>query len=618
MIGSNNYFQRVKSECDRNLFLFLRGIKAIRRQGVHYFYTKFKYHYKRYDRWIIKNEITSADYVAIKAEISDFQKQFKISVIMPVYNVPARWLKKAIGSVQRQLYENWELCIVDDCSTRPHVRKILQSYLQSDSRIKVNFLNQNSGISGASNKALAMATGDFVGLLDNDDKLSIDALYEVIKLLNQYPNADLIYSDEDKLGLNGKRCEPFFKPDWSPDMLLSCMYTGHFSVYRKMIADRVGGFRIGLEGSQDYDLALRVTEKTNRIYHIPKILYHWRKIPGSLAFKENSKTYAYSAAQRALTDAMRRRQISCIVKEGQWLGSYRIQYEIVSRPKISILVPTRDQADLLKKCIDAILNLNTYPYYEIIIINNNSVKRETIEYLNALACNSHISILNDTNEFNFAALNNRAVGRSNGDILFFLNNDCELKDKDGLGAMVEHLQRADFKNKIGAVGAKLIYGNHTIQHCGIILGLGAHRIAGHHSYKFPEDNHGYFGRNSIIHDVSAVTAAAMMTEKALFHKVGGFNERFKQAYNDVDFCLKLRAKGYLIVYTPFAVFYHHESSSRGYADTPEKAARFEKEVHYFKSEWKDVLEKGDPYYNPNLSLDREDFSLMLSYDVNRL
>ena len=615
MIGSNYCFfeiaQRIKDEYYKNIFLFRCGIQAIQRQGIHHFYIKFKYHYKRYDRWIQKNEITPAHYNTIKTEIIGFQKQYKISIIMPVYNVPARWLKKAIASVQRQLYENWELCIVDDGSVQPHVRKILQPYSQSDSRIKVKFLNKNIGISGASNEALAMATCDFVGLLDNDDELSIIALYEVVKLLNQYPAADMIYSDEDKLGLNGKRCEPFFKPDWSPDMLLSCMYTGHFSVYRKMIADRVGGFRIGFEGSQDYDLALRVTEETDQIYHIPKILYHWRKIPGSTALKENSKTYAYSAAQRALTEAMRRRKIPCKVKKGKWLGSYRIQYEIVSPPKISILIPTKDQVGLLKKCIDSILNLNTYPFYEIIIINNNSVKQETADYLAALADNPAIRILNDTHEFNFAALNNRAARFADGDALLFLNNDCELKDKDSLGAMAEHLQRAELKKKIGAVGAKLIYGDNTIQHCGIILGLGAHRAAGHHSYKFPEDNNGYFGRNSIIHNVSAVTAAAMMTKKDIFLQVGGFNEKLKQAYNDVDFCLKLRAKGYSIVYTPYAVFYHHESASRGYENTPEKAARFEKEVNFFKSEWKNVLAKGDPYYNMNLTLDREDFSLRL-------
>jgi glycosyltransferase involved in cell wall biosynthesis len=611
MIGSNHSIQRIKDGYAKNLFLFRRGIQAIQRQGIRHFYTKFKYHYKRYDRWIIKNEITSAHYDTIKTEIISFQKQYKISIIMPVYNVPARWLKKAIASVQRQLYENWELCIVDDGSVQTHVRKILKTYSQTDSRIKVKFLNKNIGISGASNEALAMATGDFIGLLDNDDELSIDALYEVTKLLNQYPAADMIYSDEDKLGLNGKRCEPFFKPDWSPDMLLSCMFTGHFTVYRKKIVDRVGGFRTGFEGSQDYDLALRITEKTDHIYHIPKILYHWRKIPGSVAFRENSKTYAYSAAQKALTQAMQRRKIPCKVKEGKWLGSYRTQYEIVSHPKISILIPTKDQVGLLKKCIDSILNLNTYPNYEIIVINNNSAERETAEYLTAMAGNPLISILNDNDDFNFAALNNRAARLSDGELLFFFNNDCELKDKNSLGAMAEHLQRADFKKKIGAVGAKLIYGNHTIQHCGIILRLGAHRAAGHHSYKFPEDNHGYFGRNSIIHNISAVTAAAMMTEKDIFLQVGGFNEKLKQAYNDVDFCLKLRAEGYLIVYTPYAVFYHHESVSRGYEDTPEKAARFAKEVKCFKSEWKDVLAKGDPYYNPNLTLDREDFSLML-------
>ncbi|MDM8541021.1 glycosyltransferase [Desulfococcaceae bacterium HSG9] len=588
-------------------FLFQRALDVLTTQGISAFYQKLKYRLWRYERWISQNKFCTADYNLINKQIVLFRYQYKISIIMPVYNTPLRWLRKAIDSVQRQLYQNWELCIVDDASSEKSVKRTLVSYSQKDSRIKVMSLNQNMGISGASDEALSMAKGEFIALLDHDDELSIDALYEVVKLLNEHPTADMIYSDEDKLGLNGKRCEPFFKPDWSPDMLLSCMYTGHFSVYRKKIVDRVGGFRTGFDGSQDYDLALRVTEKTDHIYHIPTILYHWRKIPGSVALKENSKTYAYSAAQKALTQAMQRRKIPCEVKEGKWLGSYRIQYEIVSHPKISILIPTKDQIGLLRKCINSILNLNTYPNYEIIIINNNSVKQETAKSLKAMAGNPLISILNDTNEFNFAAINNRAARFADGDVLLFLNNDCELKEKNSLGAMAEHIQ----KKKIGAVGAKLIYGNHTIQHCGIILRLGAHRAAGHHSYKFPEDNHGYFGRNSIIHNVSAVTAAAMMTETSLFNEVGGFNEKLKQAYNDVDFCLKLRAKGYLIVYTPYAVFYHHESASRGYEDTPAKAARFEKEVLYLKSEWKDVLAKGDPYYNPNLTLDREDFSLQL-------
>jgi len=527
---------------------------------------------------------------------------------MPVYNTPLRWLRKAVDSVQRQLYKNWELCMVDDASGNKSVKKILTQYSQNDHRIIVKYLDRNRGIAGASGEALAMAQGEFVALLDHDDELSTDALFEVVRLLNQHPDADMIYSDEDKIGQSGKRCEPFFKPDWSPDMLLSCMYTGHLTVYRKKIADRAGGFRTGFDGSQDYDLALRVTEITDHICHIPKILYHWRKIPGSVALKENSKTYAYSAAQKALTEAMRRRKIACNVNEGQWLGSYRVRYEIVSHPKISILIPTRNQVGLLKTCIDSIFNLNTYPNYDIIIINNNSVEQETAAYLAALEDNPLVRILNDSDEFNFAALNNRAARIASGNLLLFLNNDCELKDKDSLSAMAEHIQR---KN-MGAVGAKLIYGNHTIQHCGIILGLGAHRAAGHHSYKFPEDQHGYFGRNSIVHNVSAVTAAAMMTAKARFHEVGGFDEKLKQAFNDVDFCLKLRAKGHLIVYTPYAEFYHYESASRGYEDTSEKAARFEKEVHYFRSKWKDVLAKGDPYYNPNLTLDREDFSLNLS------
>lgn len=517
---------------------------------------------------------------------------------MPVYKVDQIWLEKAINSVINQLYENWELCIVDDASNKSYIYDILTKYSEKDSRIKVSFLKVKQGISGASNVALNMATGDFIGLLDNDDELSINALYENVKLLNAYPDTEMIYSDEDKFDITGKRCDPFFKPDWSPDMFLSCMFTCHFGVYRKRIVDEIGGFRIGYEGIQDYDFVLRFTERTNKILHVSKILYHWRKIPGSLALDTDTKNYAFDTAKKALSDAMERRDIPSKVCDGKWLGSYRIKYEIFDWPKISILIYIKDQAVLLRKCISSILYNNSYHNYEILIIDNNSIKQETIEYLKTLSKQRKIRVLSYKNDFNTSAINNYGARKSNGDILLFINNVCEIKNKDSIIAMVEHVQR----KKIGAVGAKLRFNKNRMQHCGILLRFGANRIPGKYFYKYSEINNGYFGRNDIVHNVSAVSSSAMMVKREVFIEGNGFDERLKLAYNDVDLCLNLREKGYLIIYTPYAEFNCHRYINRVNKNTHGENAMIKKEKEYFRTKWKDILERGDPYYNPNLIL----------------
>jgi GT2 family glycosyltransferase len=563
-----------------------------------------------YELWILKNEPKEEDLKRMAEECKRFRYRPKISIIMPVWNTEEKWLRKAIESVLNQVYDNWELCIADGGSTKPHVRKVLEEYARKDERIKVKFLPKNLGIAGNSNEALKLASGEFVAFLDHDDELAPFALYEVVKLLNERPDLDFIYSDEDKIDEKGRRMDPFFKPDYNPDMFLSVNYLCHLSVIRKSLVKKVGGFRLGYDGSQDYDLFLRVLEHTDKIVHIPKILYHWRMIETSTAASTSAKLYAYEAAKKALADAMKRRGIEIEgVYDGLWLGSYRVKYKIKGNPKVSIIIPTKDKVDVLKRCIESILNKTTYQNYEIIIVDNNSQEERTFEYYKTIRDNPKIRILEYNKPFNFAKINNYAVSKVDSEFILFLNNDTEIITPEWLSAMLEHAQRRE----VGAVGAKLLYPNNTIQHAGVILGLGAgpQRVAGHSHKYLPDNLPGYYYRPHIVQNLSAVTAACMLTKKSLFEEVGGFDEiNLPIAFNDVDYCLKLREKGYLIVYTPYAVLYHHESISRGYEDTPEKQARFMREVEYMRKKWGDVLDT-DPYYNPNLTRVKEDFSIRI-------
>jgi len=498
-----------------------------------------------------------------------------------------------------------------DASTKDDVKQFIEAYAKKDSRIKVNFLSENKGISGNSNEALSFATGEYIGLLDHDDELSPDAIYEVVKYLQINCDADMIYSDEDKIDLDGNRSNPFFKPDWSSDMFLSCMYTCHFGVYNKKIIDDIGGFREGYDGSQDYDLVLRFIEKTDNIHHIPKILYHWRTAPGSTAHMANVKNYAYIAAKKAITDYMKRNNIEGEVLDGYWTGSYHLKRKILKKPLVSIIIPTKDNVDVLKICITSIIQKTNYSNYEIVIVNNKSNHNKTYDYFEEIETRNNVRILEYNEDFNFSAINNFAVQNSNGEVIVFLNNDTEIITESWLTAMLEHVQR----NEVGAVGCKLLYPNNTIQHAGVILGItdtpSEKGVAGHSHKHLPNTNHGYIGRVDVVHNLSVVTAACMMLRKDVFEEVGGFDKNLAVAFNDVDFCLKTREKGYLIVYTPYAELYHHESLSRGYEDTPEKQRRFSKEVRYIRDKWGKTIDGGDPYYNPNLTLEREDFSIKM-------
>ena len=583
-----------------------RSMLTITREGFRSFWNKARKKQLMksgdlYDLWLKNNSLDEEKMRAIREEIDQFHHQPKISLILPVYDVAEKWLERAIDSVLSQLYENWELNIVDDASPKPHIKKVLLKY-KNHPKINLKFLEKNKGIALASKEALSMATGEFVGLLDHDDELSPDALYENVKILNLHPDADLIYSDEDKIDPEGKRIEPYFKPSWSPDLLLSYNYICHFSVYRKTLLDELKGFREGFEGSQDYDLLLRATEKTDKIHHIPKVLYHWRQIEGSTSIVHKEKIEHINHSMKALQEALSRRKIEGTVEKGinfDMFESYRVKRTIKSNPLVSIIIPMKDKISYLKKNLKSIEEKTEYENYELVIVDNNSEQKETLDYLESLEREKKARILRYEDEFNFSRINNYAVSQAKGQHVLFLNNDMEVISQGWLSAMLEH----SLRKEVGAVGAKLIFPNNTIQHAGTIVGLGG--IAGHSHKHIPASSNGYFGALNSIRNYSAVTAACMLIRKEVFEEVGRFDEeKLMVAFQDVDLCLKIRDKGYLIVYTPFAALYHHESVSRGYDLNPN-------EIMAMNNRWGDIL-LSDPYYNPNLSLDSEDFQININ------
>lgn len=565
-----------------------------------------------YEIWMEKNE--KWDKEKIEEKIKNFKYKPKISIVTPVYSVDPKWLNRCIESVRNQFYENWELCLYDDASTKEETIKCLKKWQKKgEYRIKISFGKENQHISGASNEALKLATGEFIALLDNDDELAPIALYENVKLLNEHPEADFIYSDEDKIDEKRNRVEPYFKPDWSPDLFLFQMYTCHLGTYRKSIIDEIGGFRKGFEGSQDYDLVLRFIEKTSRekIFHIPKILYHWRKIAGSMAGKETAKDYTSVSAGKALKDYLKRNKIEGEVLDGKFPGTYHVKRKILGNPKVSIIIPFKDQADALKVCINSILEKTHYKNYEIILVDNQSKEQKTFDYLESVKNNSVIRILHFDKPFNFSAINNFAVRKADGEYILFLNNDIEVISEGWLSSLLEQAQRKE----IGAVGAKLLYPNDTIQHAGVVMGLG---VAGHAFKYFPADKYGYFSHLHLIKNYCCVTAACLMMKKKLFEEIGGFDENnLAIAFNDVDLCLRLFEKGYYNIWTPYTELYHHESLSRGddgdknlKQKDPEKYKRVKAENDYMKKKWAKYI-KNDPFYSPNLTKTREDFGLRL-------
>ena len=533
-----------------------------------------------------------------------FDQLPKISILTPVYNVAAPYLKNCVASVLQQSYPNWELCLVDDGSSAEHIRPLLEEFAARDSRIKIKILAENQGIAGATGEAAAIATGDYLTFLDHDDEFAINALMEIAKAIENY-DADIYYSDEDIIDSEGHVTATHCKPDYSPDLLLSHNYITHLLVVRRSLFDRAGGLKSTHDGAQDFDLALRLTELTDNIVHITKVLYHWRTIETSTSADPEVKDYAGEAGKKALEKALQRRNISGEVLPGNKKFYYRVRRTIIGEPLVSIIIPFKDHPGYLRRCIESILDKTGYQNFEIIGVDNRSEKQETADLLRQLAAaDSRIRFIRYDKPFNYSAINNFAVGHADGEHIILMNNDIEVLNIDWLEALLEHSQRFE----VGAVGAKLYYKNNTIQHAGVIIGIAG--FAGHSHRHFPWRAPGYFNRLYCIQNLSAVTAALLMVKKQYFLEVGGLDEEnLGTALNDVDFCLKLREKGYLNVFTPYCEAYHYESVSRGYEDTREKQRRFKKEVAFFQQRWSKILTAGDPYYNPQLTLEREDFSL---------
>ena len=558
-----------------------------------------------YDEWVrCYDTLTDQNREQIKSRINQLHKAPLISVVMPVYDPPLDMLEDAIRSVQGQLYPNWELCIADDTSTDKDICKLLQRYADNDSRIKVIFRRENGHISAASNSALELVSGEYIALLDHDDLLSEQALFWVADAIVSHPGAGLIYSDEDKIDQSGRRYDPYFKPGWNPDLFLSQNMICHLGVYRTDLVRQLGGFRKGYEGAQDYDLALRCTEQLahHQIVHIPRVLYHWRSHPGSTAQAGSEKNYALLAGESALNDHFARAQIAA---EAELLnfGMYRARYFIPApAPLVSLIIPTRNGLDLIKQCVDSIFAKTTYKNYEILVVDNNSDDPKTLAYFASLAGDNRIRFLRDERPFNYSALNNAAVQQVRGEYVGLLNNDVEVISPKWL----EEMMGLAIQPGVGAVGARLWYPNDTLQHGGCITGIGG--VAGHSHKYLPRGQFGYFARAQLIQTLSAVTAACLVIKKSIYQAVGGLDEtNLKVAFNDVDFCLRVREAGYRTVWTPYAELYHHESATRGIEDTPEKQLRFSDEVRYMKNRWGDAL-VNDPAYSPNLTLVHEDFS----------
>ncbi len=560
-----------------------------------------------YFLWVLQNELRKSDIDRLRDASDVLAYRPRISVIMPTYNTPELYLREAIESVITQIYDNWELCIADDASTAPHMRPLLEEYMAMDDRIKVDFRPKNGHIAHASNSALALATGEFVALFDHDDILTPDALYENVRLLNGNRDADMIYSDEDKVDDRGRRSNPYFKPDWAPDSFLSRNYVSHLGVYRRSLVSEVGGFRPGFEGSQDYDLVLRIVEKTNRIHHIPRVLYHWRIHSLSVASGVGVKKYAYDAAMNAIAEAMHRRgepgRVEMLKDDP---GNYIVRYDLMRNWKVSIVIPTRDHADDLERCLASIFAKSTYRNIEVVILDNGSVQHETsVCFAKWRALEpERVKIVAHNVPFNYSEINNYAVKQSTGDIVLLLNNDTEVIAPQWIEAMLEQAQRPT----IGCVGAKLLYEDGTIQHAGVVMRIGGG--AGHSHRFYQGDAPGYYHIIKTVNNYTAVTAACLMIRREVWDQIGGLDEQLTVAFNDVDFCLRVREAGYLNVYVPHAELYHYESKSRGFDDTPAKIARSIGEQQYMQKRW-NASSTDDPFYSPHLSLTSEDYAIRL-------
>jgi GT2 family glycosyltransferase len=561
-----------------------------------------------YEDWIEQVEKLSLPTTKqVKENITKLSPKPLISVVMPVFNTDEKYLCACIDSVIAQTYPHWELCIADDASSMPHVRRVLETYEKEDARIKVVYRPENGHISRASNSALEIARGQFVALLDHDDALPDYALYFMALAINASPDAQVLYSDEDKLDQNGERFAPHFKSDWNPDLFFSQNYVSHLGVYRRNLLTHINGFRPGVEGSQDQDLLLRCLPhvRHDQIIHIPRVLYHWRMVEGSTALASGEKSYTTTAGVKALQDYFQIVNPLVTVEAAKLPNTYRVRWPLPeSAPLVSLLIPTRDRRALTETCVRSIIDRSTYTNYEILILDNGSVESETLDFFEQIQKEDRrVRVLRYDHPFNYSAINNFGVLHAHGDVIGLVNNDIEVISAEWLTEMLSHALRPD----IGCVGAKLYYSNDTLQHGGVILGIGG--VANHSHKNFERDSAGYFGRLFNYQNYSAVTAACLLVRREVYDQVGGLDEvNLAIAFNDVDFCLKVREAGYRNLWTPYAELYHYESISRGVEDTPEKQTRFRGEVEFMKNKWSTVLDF-DPFYNINLTKSREDFSI---------
>ncbi len=574
-----------------------------------------------YEKWVKAN--TPSDQEIENQTKTRFRKRPKISIVVPLYNTDTDFFRELLYTVHTQTYKNWELCLAD--GSEKELEEI-KSMCAKDKRIKYKFLGENKGISENTNEAIEMATGDYISLLDHDDMLSETALYEVLKVINENPDVELIYTDEDKFHfIDEPRFAPHFKPDFAPDTLRANNYICHYSIFKRSLLKEIGGFNSEYNGAQDFDIILRAAEKAKKIIHIPKVLYHWRVHKESTAMNQDAKPYAILAGKKAIESHLERVGLEGTVSKGKNPGTYEIAYKVIGVPKVNILIPNKDEKETLKKCIDSIIAKTTYGNYEIVIIENNSQTEEIFEYYKELVKNNRIKVLDYTNnkifdikgerklennsfsnekkEFNYSRIINFGVKNTKGDFIIQLNNDTEIITENWLEKMIGFAQRED----VGAVGVKLYYPDETIQHAGVIVG--ALQVAAHVFRGLSKDEQGYFGRENLIQNMNAVTAACIMTKRSIYEEVGYMNEDFAVAFNDIDFCLKIRETEKLIVYNPFVELWHYESKSRGNDNDPDKIERFQKEINLFLETWKEKLNKGDEYYNKNLSLDSDQYDI---------
>lgn len=588
----------------QKLIIYLRkeGFRAtVNRIEVKLFHKKDTF---TYDRWLKDNRITKEELEEQKKESFSYNPMF--SVVVPLYQTKETYLRALIESLESQTYSNWELCLADGTGEDSPLKRIVEEYQKKGLNIHYEILKENKGISENTNAAIQMATGEYIVLADHDDIITENALYECAKAVNEDKNIDVLYSDEDKIDMSGKKYfDPNFKSDLNMDLLCSMNYICHLFVVKKPIIDKVGMLRSEFDGAQDHDFILRCVEVADKVYHIPKVLYHWRCHMDSTAANPESKLYAFEAGRKAVEEHYKRVGIPAKVEHSSFYGMFRTKYCWQEQPLISIIIPNKDHIEDLKKCMDSIEQKSVYRNFEFVVVENNSTEEETFQYYKELEQRDNVQVVYYKGGFNFSKINNFGATYAKGEYLLLLNNDTEIINPECLEELLGYCMRED----VGIVGAKLCYEDDTIQHAGVVIGFGG--MAGHAFIEASRYDTGYMGRIMCAQDYSAVTAACMMTKKSVFDAVGGLTEELEVAFNDIDYCLKVRELGKLVVYNPYAELYHYESKSRGLEDTPEKVERFNSEVAKFCERWEDILREGDPYYNPNLTLDKADFSLRI-------